>query len=115
MSHFQVTNCTATPEATKQAVVLPYLYANLCLEIVNLLIFAWNISYTIDGCFESIFIELQISKHTFSKGSCLVIYQSIVLDTLSVHFRCKILHRHLLMKVCILFSVFCVLRHVSDP
>ena len=28
--------------------------------------------------------------------------------------RCKILRRHLLMKVCILFSVFCVLHHVSN-
>ena len=46
-------------------------------------------------------------------GSCLVIFQSVVLDILSVHFRCRILRRHLLMKVCILFSVFCVLRHVS--
>ena len=45
----------------------------------------------------------------------LVIFQSVVLDILSVHFRCRILRRHLLMKVCILFSVFCVLRHVSDP
>ena len=52
---------------------------------------------------------------TFSMGSCLVIFQSVVLDTLSVHFRCKILRGYLLMKVCILFSVFCVLRHVSDP
>ena len=34
---------------------------------------------------------------------------------LSVHFRCSIMRRHLLMKVCILFSVFCVVRHVSDP
>ena len=34
---------------------------------------------------------------------------------LSVHFRCSITRRHLLMKVCILFSVFCVVRHVSDP
>ena len=42
-------------------------------------------------------------------------FQSVVLDMLSVHFRCRILRRHLLMKVCILFSVFCVLRHVSDP
>ena len=47
-------------------------------------------------------------------GNCLVTYQSVVLDTLSVHFRCNILRRHLL-KVCIRFSVFCVLRHVSDP
>ena len=52
---------------------------------------------------------------SFSMGSCLVIFQSVVLDILSVHFRCRILRRHLLMKVCILFSVFCVLRHVSDP
>ena len=52
---------------------------------------------------------------SFSMGSCLVIFQSVVLDSLSVHFRCRILTRHLLMKVCILFSVFCVLRHVSDP
>lgn len=52
---------------------------------------------------------------TFSMGSCLVIFQSVVLDTLSVHFRCRILRGYLLMKVCILFSVFCVLRHVSDP
>ena len=36
-------------------------------------------------------------------GSCLVIFQSVVLDILSVHFRCRILRRHLLMKVCILF------------
>ena len=52
---------------------------------------------------------------SFSMGSCLVIFQSVVLDILSVHFRCRILRRHLLMKVYILFSVFCVLRHVSDP
>ena len=48
-------------------------------------------------------------------GNCLVIFQSVVLDILSVHFRCRILRRHLLMKVCILFSDFSVLRHVSDP
>ena len=48
-------------------------------------------------------------------GSCLVIFQNVVLGTLSVHFRCRILCGHLLMKVCILFSVFCVLRRVSDP
>ena len=46
---------------------------------------------------------------SFSMGSCLVIFQSVVLDILSVHFRCSILCRHLLMKVCILFNVFCVL------
>ena len=48
-------------------------------------------------------------------GSCLVIFQSVVLDILSVHFRYRIIRRHLLMKVCILFSVYYVLRHVSDP
>ena len=42
-------------------------------------------------------------------------FPSVLLDTLSDHFRCKILHRHLLMKVCILFSVFCVICHVSKP
>ena len=42
---------------------------------------------------------------TFSMGSCLVIFQSVVLDTLSVHFRCKILRRHLLMMVCIVVDV----------
>ena len=52
---------------------------------------------------------------SFSMGSCLVIFQSVLLDILSVHFRCKILRRHLLMKVCILFSVFCVLRDIPDP
>ena len=36
---------------------------------------------------------------TFSMGSCLVIFQSVVLGTLSVHFRCRILRRLLLMKV----------------
>ena len=51
----------------------------------------------------------------FSIGSSLVHSQSVVLDTLSDHFVCRNLRRHLLMKVCILFSVFCVLRHVSDP
>ena len=40
---------------------------------------------------------------------------SVVLDTLSIHFRGSILNRHLLMKVYILFSVFCVTRHVYDP
>ena len=48
-------------------------------------------------------------------GSCLVILQSVVLGSLSVHLRCRILCRHLLMKVCILVSVFYTLRHVSDP
>ena len=45
---------------------------------------------------------------SFTIDSCLVIFQSIVLDILSVHFRHRILRRHLLMKVCILFSMFCV-------
>ena len=36
---------------------------------------------------------------SFSMGSCLVVFQSVVLGTLSVHFRCSILRRHLLMKV----------------
>ena len=39
----------------------------------------------------------------------------VVFGTLSVHFKCSILRRHLLMKVCIFFSVFCVVRHVSAP
>ena len=52
---------------------------------------------------------------SFSMGGCLFIFQSVMLGTLSVHFWCSILRRHLLMKVGILFSVFCVLRHVSDP
>ena len=52
---------------------------------------------------------------SFSMGSCLVIFQSVVLDILSVHFRCRILRRHLLMKVCFLLSALCVLRHDSDP
>ena len=52
---------------------------------------------------------------SFTMGSCLVIFQSVVLGILSVHSRFSILRRHLLMKVCILFSVCCVLRHVSDP
>ena len=38
---------------------------------------------------------------SFSMGSCLVIFQSVVIGTLCVHFRCRILRRHLLMKVCI--------------
>ena len=42
---------------------------------------------------------------TFSVGSCLVHFQSVVLVTL---------RRHLLLNVCIPFSVFCVLCHVSD-
>ena len=50
-----------------------------------------------------------------SIGSCLVHFQSVVLWTISDHFRCRILPRYLLMNVCICFSVFCVLRHVSDP
>ena len=48
---------------------------------------------------------------SFAVGNCLVIC-NVVLDTLSVHFRGRILRRHLLMKVCILVSVFCVLRHI---
>ena len=54
---------------------------------------------------------------SFFMGSGLVIFQSVVLGTLSVHFRgtYRILRRHLLMTVCILFSVFYVLRHVSNP
>ena len=52
---------------------------------------------------------------SFSMDSCLVHFQSVVLDTLSDHFRCRILRRHLLIKICIRFDVFCVLRHVSDP
>ena len=34
-----------------------------------------------------------------STGSCLVLSHSVVLDTLCDHFSCKILRRHLLMKV----------------
>ena len=52
---------------------------------------------------------------SFSMGIYLVHFHCVVLDTLHNHFRCKMLLRHLLMKVCILFSVFCVLRHISDP
>ena len=52
---------------------------------------------------------------SFSMGSCLVVFQSVVFGTLSVHFKCSILRRHLLMKVCIFFCVFCVVRHVSAP
>ena len=52
---------------------------------------------------------------SFSMEGCLVHFQSVVLVTLFDHFRCNILRRHLLMNVCILVSVFCVFRHVSDP
>ena len=45
----------------------------------------------------------------------LVNFQSVVLVTLSDHFRCRILRRHLLINVYNLVSVFCVLRHVADP
>ena len=51
---------------------------------------------------------------SFSMAIYLVHFQRVVLETLYDHFKCKILRRHLLMKVCILFTVFCVLRHVSD-
>ena len=34
-----------------------------------------------------------------STGSCLVLSHSVVLGTLSDHFRCKILRRHLLLKI----------------
>ena len=49
-----------------------------------------------------------------SMGSGLVIFQSLVLGTLSVHFMCRIVRRHLLMEVGILFSVFCVFLVSSD-
>ena len=52
---------------------------------------------------------------SLTMSSCLVNFQNVVLDTLSDKFRCRILRRHLLMKVYIRVSVFCVLRHVSDP
>ena len=39
---------------------------------------------------------------SFSMSSCLVHFQSVMLDTLSVHLRCKILQRLSLMKFCIL-------------
>ena len=42
---------------------------------------------------------------SFFTGSCLVISHSVVLDTLSDHFRGNILRWHLLMNVCIFFSV----------
>ena len=41
-----------------------------------------------------------------SVGSCLVIFQSVVLDSLSVHFRCKILRKHLLVKVRIILASY---------
>ena len=64
MTHFQVTNCTATPEKTKQAVVLTYVYANLCLEFVNLIIFAYGAYHIrLMNVSKVFFIELQISKH----------------------------------------------------
>ena len=52
---------------------------------------------------------------SFSTNSCLVLSHSVVLYIFSDHFRSKILRRHLLMKICILFSVFCIIRHVSEP
>ena len=42
---------------------------------------------------------------SFAMGSCLVHFQSVVLDTLSDHFTCEILCRPLLMKVC---STVCI-------
>ena len=36
---------------------------------------------------------------SFSMGSCLVIFQCVLLGALSVHIRCRILHRHLLVNV----------------
>ena len=39
-------------------------------------------------------------------------WRDVVLDTLSDHFRCKILRRHLLMKVCILYNSPCLLVSV---
>ena len=59
MSHFQVTNCTVIPDTLKQAVhgvaifLCEYLLRNCQSPIIS-----------IDECFKSIFIELQISKRT---------------------------------------------------
>ena len=49
---------------------------------------------------------------SFSMGCCLVVFRSGVLGTLSVYFRCSILRRHLLMKVCILFSLLVCICYV---
>ena len=53
----------------KTGVVLPYLYANLCLEIVNLLIFAYG-TYRLMNVSKVFFIELQISKNTQINVGC---------------------------------------------
>ena len=57
-----------------------------------------------------------VIEHSCSSAiSVHLLFVSVLFGTLSVHFKCSILRRHLLMKVCIFFSVFCVVRHVSAP
>ena len=42
VNHFDVAfSCTVTPETTNQEVAFTYLYMSLCLDIVNLVIFAY--------------------------------------------------------------------------
>ena len=72
-------------------------------------VMAWRVM--ISGGFLSVSTSIFSSLFHF----LWVVFQRVVLDNLSVHFKCKILHRHLLVKVYIIFNVFCVLRHVSDP
>ena len=62
--------------------------------------------------------RMEVLKYNFD--SVISIHQCVrrywmEMSPLAFHFSSKVLRRHLLMKVGILFSVFCVLRHVSDP
>ena len=71
-SHVQVTNCTVIPEQNMPGGgVAIYVCESLLNNCQSSYICLRNISYVDNDCFESIFIELQISKHETINVGCM--------------------------------------------
>ena len=68
--HFQVTNCTVIPGMPGGGVAI-YVCESLLNNCQSSDICLRNISYVDNDCFESIFIELQISKHEKINVGCM--------------------------------------------
>lgn len=85
----------------------------------HLFLFLWEFHVT--DCLVMLDVGLLMSDQStsiflisFFTGSCLVLYQRMLFITLLNHFKLIILHRQHFTKVCIFFSICCVMRHVSE-
>ena len=70
-SHVQATNCAVIPENMPGGGVAIYVCESLLNNCQSSDICQRNISYVDNDCFESILIELQISKHETINVGCM--------------------------------------------